>query len=200
MKNVMVSGMAVGVFVFLAAGSADAQTNPGGRPVLAKELAPARAHGELRVVSRVLRSGQEMGNRFTQDGENHNPAVTWTKGPSGTQSYAIIMGDASVDRPEPVVHWVIYNIPSTAERVAENQPKEAELGNGAEQGLNFGNTVGYIGPKLAVGETHQYHIQVFALNTRLKLEPAKTDRADIVQAMKGHVLASGDLVVTHTGN
>jgi len=199
MKNAMVSGMAVVAFVFLGIGSADAQTNPGGRPVLAKQLAPARGHGTIRVVSRVLQAGADMDTRFTQDGENHNPPVTWTKGPSGTRSYAIIMGDASVDRPEPIVHWAIYNLPSTADRVAEDQPKKTELDNGAQQGLNFQNMAGYIGPKLSAGETHQYHIQVFALNTRLNLDPAQADRNDIVNAMKDHVLASGDLVVTYTG-
>ena len=199
MKNAMVSCMAIGAFVFLGVGSAEAQTNPGVRPVLAKELAPARAHGAIRVVSRVLQQGQEMDKRFTQDGENHNPSVTWSKGPTGTRSYAIIMGDASVNGPEPAVHWAIYNLPSTADRVAEDQPKEAELSNGAQQGLNFQNMAGYVGPKLSVGETHQYHIQVFALNTRLNLDPAQTGKNDIVQAMKGHVLALGDLVVTYTG-
>ena len=198
MKSAMIA-IASGAFVFLSAGSTDAQTSPDGRPALAKELAPARGRTALRVVSRVLVGGGNMDKRFTQDGDNHNPAVTWTKGPSGTVSYAIIMGDASVKGPEPVVHWIIYNIPSTADRVAEDQPKEAELDNGAQQGLNFSKAVGYIGPKLSAGETHQYHIQVFALNARLKLEPAQTDKNDVVAAMKGHVLASGDLVVTHTG-
>jgi Raf kinase inhibitor-like YbhB/YbcL family protein len=199
MKNVIVSGIALGALVLLSAGSSNAQTNPGERPKLAIQLAPARGHTTIRVVSRVLQAGEEMDKRFTQDGENRNPPITWSKGPTGTQSYAVIMGDASAGRPEPVVHWIIYNLPSTADRVAEDQPKEGELSSGVQQGLNFQKMPGYIGPKLAAGETHQYHIQVFALNTRLKLDPAQSDREDIVQAMKGHVLASGDLVVNHTG-
>ena len=49
------------------------------------------------------------------------------------------------------------------------------------------------------GQTHSYHFQVFALNTRLDIDPASADRAAVINAMKGRVLAVGDLVGTYTG-
>ena len=60
------------------------------------------------------------------------------------------MEDYSANGSEPAVHWVVYDIPSTAERVAENQPKQAKLVNGALQGLNLRNEAGFIGPKRSV--------------------------------------------------
>src|ERR1043165_9140176 len=128
MKNRAFNAAALGALAVLWAGSANAQEAPGAS-ALAKQLVPARASGTLRVTSRVMQWGQALDERFTQNGENKSPAVTWTQGPRGTLSYAVLMEDASATDSEPVAHWVVYDIPSTAERVAENQPKQAKLDN-----------------------------------------------------------------------
>jgi Raf kinase inhibitor-like YbhB/YbcL family protein len=98
-----------------------------------------------------------------------------------------------------VTHWIVYHLPSTGNRLREHQPTQARLDNGALQALNARKTEGFLGPKPPAGETHPYHIEVFALNTRLRLDPDSAERKDVVNAMKGHVLASGDLVVSYTG-
>jgi len=170
-----------------------------GPPVLAKQLLPARGGARLQVTSEALAFGEAMDLRFTQDGENRSPPIAWSKGPTGTLSYALLVEDGSVKRPEPISHWVVYDLPGTILRIGENQPKSAEISGGAMQGLNVRKEAGFIGPKPPAGETHNYHVEVFALNTRLRLKPDETDRDDIVQAMKGHVLASGDLIVNYTG-
>ena len=199
MKTVLAKSSIMTILVLAAALPAAAESTSGGPPQLAKQLLPAKGGGRLFVTSEALASGQALDERFTQNGENRSPPVSWTKGPTGTVSYAILLEDASVNRPEPVTHWLVYDIPSTVTRVAENQPKQAEISSGAEQGLNVRKEIGFIGPKPPAGETHNYHVQVFALNTRLKLDPAETDRDDMIKAMKGRVLASGDLVVSYTG-
>lgn len=198
MQNRMVKAAALGALAVLYAGSANAQ-DAAGSPVLAKELAPARTGTRLYVTSDAFPSGGTINERYTQNGENRSPPVAWTKGPTGTLSYAIIVEDAGVRRTEPVTHWIVYDIPSTRNRIAYNQPAQAETDSGALQGLNVQKTAGFVGPKPPAGETHPYHIQVFALNTRLRLDPKDADRDDVVKAMKGHVLASGDLVFTYTG-
>jgi hypothetical protein len=171
-----------------------------GPPVLASKLAPAKG-GSLRmlVTSSVFSSGTELDDRFTQNGDNMSPSISWSKGPAGTQSYAVLTEDSGVNRHDPIVHWVIYNLPSTTTSLPQNVPADATLENGANQGKNVRGAVGYIGPKPPAGQTHPYHFQVFALNTRLNIDPAMADRATIVAAMKNHVLAQGDLVVNYTG-
>jgi Raf kinase inhibitor-like YbhB/YbcL family protein len=81
----------------------------------------------------------------------------------------------------------------------QNVPTDATLENGASQAKNVRGTAGYIGPKPPAGQTHPYHFEVFALNTKLSLDPANADRNAVVSAMKNHVLASGDLVANYTG-
>jgi Raf kinase inhibitor-like YbhB/YbcL family protein len=170
-----------------------------GPPVLAKQLDPARGGTKLNVTSEALSSGAALNERFTQNGENHSLPLAWTRGPTGTVAYAILAEDASADRHEPIAHWLMYDIPGTTMRLPENLPKQAELDNGAMQGRNVANETGFLGPKPPAGQTHNYHFQVFALNSRLRLDPAETDRDDLVKAMKGHVPASGDFVATYTG-
>jgi Raf kinase inhibitor-like YbhB/YbcL family protein len=171
-----------------------------GPPVLASKLAPAKG-GSLRllVTSSVFSSGSELDDKFTQNGDNMSPSLTWSKGPAGTQSYAVLAEDSGVNRKDPIVHWIIYNLPSTTRSLPQNVPADATLENGAMQGKNVRGAVGYIGPKPPAGQTHPYHFQIFALNSRLDVDPANADRAAVVAAMKNHVLAQGDLVVNYTG-
>jgi len=189
--------------VTLFAVSANAQgENPsgqGGPPVLAKSLAPARMGGRIMVTSPAFSSGKTLDEKYTQNGANMSPPLAWTKGPVGTRSYVVLAEDSGVNRPEPIVHWIVYNIPSSVLRLSQEMPPGATLEDGALQGKNVAGSTSYIGPKPPAGQTHPYHFQVFALNTTLDIDPANADRATLINAMKGRVLAVGDVVGNYTG-
>ena len=189
------------VALFAASAYAQGQAPAaGGPPVLAKQLAPARGgSSRLLVTSSAFVSGAALDDKYTQNGDNMSPGMAWSKGPLGTQSYAVLAEDSGVNRAEPIVHWVIFNIPSTATGLPQNVPTDATLENGSMQGKNVRGSAGYIGPKPPAGQTHPYHFEVFALNTRLTVDPASADRNTVVNAMKGHVLAQGELVANYTG-
>jgi hypothetical protein len=199
-RKLITSGYFV-VTVFLIPGSdvlAQGQAE-GGPPVLAKQLVTPRATSRLLVTSSAFASGGALNDRYTQNGENMSPPIAWTKGPQGTQSYVLLAEDAGVNRAEPVFHWVVYDIPSTMTQMSGHQPADATLNNGAIQGLNVRKASGFLGPKPPTGQTHPYHFEVFALDTKLRLDPGKSDRNAVVAAMKEHVLADGDIVVNYTG-
>ena len=189
------------VALFAASAYAQGQAPAaGGPPVLAKQLAPARGgSSRLLVTSSAFVSGAALDDKYTQNGDNMSPGMAWSKGPLGTQSYAVLAEDSGVNRAEPIVHWVIFNIPSTATGLPQNVPTDATLENGSMQGKNVRGSAGYIGPKPPAGQTHPYHFEVFALNSRLTVDPASADRNTVVNAMKGHVLAQGELVANYTG-
>jgi Raf kinase inhibitor-like YbhB/YbcL family protein len=178
------------------AGAAAAQAGP---PVLAKDVARARLGGRLQVTSGAFTSGDALDDKYTQNGENISPPLAWSKGPSGTRSYVVLTEDAGVNRHDPVFHWVVYNIPPATTVLHEHLPVDATLDSGVMQGLNVRKTTGFLGPKPPAGQTHPYHFEVFALNTKLDLDPAKTDRNAVLAAMKEHVLATGDIVANYTG-
>ena len=201
-KFVIKAAGSLAVIAFLAGASAYAQAPAGGDgpPVLASKLAPAKG-GSLRLIvtSSVFSSSTELDDRFTQNGDNMSPSISWSKGPAGTQSFVVLTEDAGVNRHDPIVHWVIYNIPSTTTSLPQNVPGDATLENGAMQGKNVRGAVGYIGPKPPAGQSHPYHFEVFAINGKLNVDPGTADRATVVAAMKNRVLAQGDLVVNYTG-
>ncbi len=201
MKSVVRNTVATLAFAVLCAASADAQDQAkAGPPVLAKNIVTARAGGmRMMVTSSSFGSGDALPERYTQFGENISPAITWSKGPIGTMSYVVMAEDSGVNRPEPIVHWIVYNLPSTSDRLPQAVPAGPTLENGAGQGKNVRGEAGYIGPKPPAGQTHPYHFQVFALSSRLNLDPATADRAAVIAAMKGKVLASGDIVGMVTG-
>jgi Raf kinase inhibitor-like YbhB/YbcL family protein len=135
------------------------------------------------------------------------PGVSWSAGPAGTRSYALFMEGEGGARIDPTVHWIVYNIPATATRLPTGIPKEAAIKdpagaiNGREDSSAFqgevDGEVGYRGPNFTAdgGRPHPYSFEVFALDTRLDLDPAKAKRKAVIDAMQGHVLASGVLVV-----
>jgi Raf kinase inhibitor-like YbhB/YbcL family protein len=198
MKKAMIVAVAALAAAVFSDASVNAQ-NQAGPPVLAKDVAPARQGTRLRVVSPAFNPGGAMDQEFTQNGENMSPPLQWSKGPIGTRSYVVIAEDGSVNRPEPIVHWVVYNIPSTVVRLPRDMPDDATLPNGAVQGKSVKGSPGYVGPQPPAGQTHAYHFQVFAVNTTLDIDPANADRNTVLDAIKGRVMASGDLVADYTG-
>ncbi len=153
----------------------------------------------LLVSSGAFTGGAALPEKYTQNGDNISPPINWVRGPQGTLSYVLLAEDSGVNRHDPIVHWVLYDIPSNVTSLSSSMPTEDKLENGAMQGKNIAGKVGYIGPKPPAGQTHPYHFEVFALNTHLNLDPAKADRNTVVNAMKSHVLAVGDLIGDYTG-
>jgi Raf kinase inhibitor-like YbhB/YbcL family protein len=202
MNTVLKGAAAVSILaLFSISASAQSQSAPaqGGPPVLAKNIVPPRMGARLLVTSPAFTSGKTMSDRYTQNGENVPPPLDWVRGPAGTQSYVVLAEDSGVNRAEPIVHWIVYNIPGSARGLAADASTEGPLPNGALQGKNVMGKHSYVGPKPPAGQTHPYHFQVFALNTRLDIDPANADRATVLNAMKGRVLAMGDVIGNYTG-
>ena len=122
------------------------------------------------------------------------PALSWTP-VDGAATYVIIMEDPDAAAPKPFVHWLAWNIaqPMTPEGLSE----EIKLPDGIVQGATSRGSVGYFGPRPPVGDApHRYHLQVFALDTRLDILPG-SDRDTLLAAMRGHVIGEGRLVGTY---
>jgi hypothetical protein len=93
------------------------------------------------------------------------------------------------------VHWVVYNLPPSARQVPEHVPSGNAVAGGSQQGVNDFRTSGYRGPCPPPGKPHRYFFRLYALDTILDLRPP-VHRKDVEAAMKGHVLAQGELMGT----
>src|SRR5437762_6318714 len=126
-------------------------------------------------------------------GEGTSPAMNWANAPSATQSFVLHMHDLDLARNKTTddqAHWVLWNIPATATGLPEGVPKGAQLADGSYQISATGQM--YRGPgAAATGPMHHYMFEIYALDTKLELQPA-TDafetRANVMKAMQGHVL------------
>lgn len=131
---------------------------------------------------------------LTCDGINTSPALAWNAPPVGTKSLALILNDP--DFPEgSFVHWVLFNLPPQSRSLNPSFPTQAELPDGTRQGTNDFNKIGYGGP--CPNGTHHYVFMLFGLDTKLSLSSGST-RAQLDQAMQGHVLARGALTATYS--
>ena len=158
------------------------------------------APAALTVTSPTLTAGQPIPKQHTADGENTSPAFAWTGAPATTKSFALICDDPDVPMPQPFVHWVIYNIPGAAKGLPANIPIDpaaampAEIA-GAIQGPSGFRRPIYRGPAPPPGKVHNYHFTVFALDVADL--PAGLNKAQLVDAMAGHIVGQGQLVATY---
>jgi para-nitrobenzyl esterase len=166
-------------------------TEPG-LALLALRNLPPKTEAKLVVTSPAFKAGGDIPFENTQYKGNAFPGLSWSAGPSGTKSYAIIMqdGDAMV-RGAPILHWTMANIPASDLQLDAGMSAPPA---GAAYGPNIrGAGQAYMGPRTPAGPKHRYHFQVFALDTTLPAS-ALADYASLTTAMKDHVLAGGEMI------
>jgi Raf kinase inhibitor-like YbhB/YbcL family protein len=150
----------------------------------------------LSLSSSAFTNQGEIPSRFTCEGDDVSPALAWSGVPAGSKSLALVVDDP--DAPDPAaprmtwVHWIVYDMPPTTTGLAE---ATKTLPAGAREGLNDWKRTGYGGPCPPIGR-HRYFHKLYALDTALGDLKTPT-RAALEQAMKGHVLAEGQLVGTY---
>jgi Raf kinase inhibitor-like YbhB/YbcL family protein len=150
---------------------------------------------KLAVISSAFDQGHPIPVKYTCRGEDVSPPIKWEGAPANTKSFALICDDP--DAPGGTwVHWVIYNHPSDAPSLPENTAKSETLPNGAAQGRNSFQNIGYGGPCPPSGKAHRYFFKVYALDTLLTLD-SRPDKEKLLAAMKGHILAQGQLMGTY---
>jgi len=149
----------------------------------------------MRLSSTVIQQGGEVPARYTSDGENISPELSWQDFPDKTQSFVLIVHDPDAPRPGGFTHWVLYNIPPSTSHIDENISHDEQVAGLGLQGNNDGGKTGYIGPAPPSG-THRYFFRLFAIDKMLDLPPGATHK-QVSAAIKGHILAQAELVGTY---
>jgi len=137
--------------------------------------------------------GSDIPAKYTQAGDQTSPAITWTNTPAGTVTFLLHMHDMEVSRnrsSDDQLHWLVWNIPGTATRLQEGIPMGAQLQNGAYQISASGQM--YRGPGApANGPRHHYTFELFALDTKVDVQPGSDGfetRTNVMKAIQGHIL------------
>ena len=149
----------------------------------------------LTLTSSLFHHQGDIPRRYTCDGEDISPPLSWSGVPAGAKSLVLIVDDP--DAPDPQapkmtwVHWLLYNIPPAATGLGEGIVAK-HLPKGTLEGVNDWKRTGYGGPCPPVGR-HRYFHKLYALDTILPDQGHPT-KAKIEKAMQGHVLAQAELI------
>ena len=146
----------------------------------------------ITLRSTAFEDGGAIPSKYTCDGENNAPPLSWSGVPEAATSLVVIVEDP--DAPSGTfTHWVVYDLPASTTELPEGVPPEA--GDAFQQGVNDFKKPGYGGPCPPSG-THHYVFQVFALDAPLDLPPGASRQA-VLKAMHNRVLARGRLIGTY---
>ena len=139
----------------------------------------------MKITSSAFQEGGNIPSKFTCDGPDTSPPLQITGVPSSAKSLVLIADDP--DAPTGLfTHWLVWNIPPQTNSIAEGSAAKGVHGTN-----DFGKS-GYRGPCPPPG-THRYSFKIFALDRELDLSSG-AKRSQVDAAMKGHVIAQGELV------
>jgi Raf kinase inhibitor-like YbhB/YbcL family protein len=149
---------------------------------------PVPSKLQLEVTSSAFRANEPIPSEYTCDGSSATPPLTWSQVPKDTKSVAIFVED--IDAPRGAfTHWLITGISPLTTQLASG----GGLPAGAVAAKNSKGEAGYTAPCPPSGK-HRYYFHVFALDTNIG---APATKLDFLTAIKGHVLADGQLMGTY---
>ena len=143
------------------------------------------------LTSTAFTANGPISKKYTGEGEDISPPLSWSGLPRGVKELALICDDPDAPTPKPWVHWEVYRIPPDRSGLPENADDSFAHGQ-----KDFG-TVAYAGPMPPEGHgVHHYRFHLYALDRPTAAGPGLT-KEQLLAAMKGHILAESELVGTY---
>lgn len=148
--------------------------------------APTVQEAGMKLTSSAFEHNQKIPVLYTCDGGNIHPPLAVAGVPEGAKSLTLIVDDP--DAPGGTfTHWVIWNIHPDTAMIAD-----AAVPNESQEGTNSAGQTGFFPPCPPSGQ-HRYFFTLYALDAKLGLD-GKATKADVENAMRGHVIAQSLLV------
>ncbi len=139
----------------------------------------------MKIISSAFQHNSKIPSKYTCDGENISPPLSFVDVPENAKSLALIMDDPDT-RMGTFVHWVLFNIDPKTKGINENF-----VASSISQGLNSANNRGYVGACPPTG-IHRYFFKLCALDAILNL--TNSDKAAVEKSMQGHILEKAELI------
>ena len=151
----------------------------------------------LALSSAAFADGAAIPARFTADGEGLSPPLAWSGLPADTASVVLLVEDAGSPTPQPLVHLIVWNLPSDRSGLGEGDVSKPGSSPDVPVGRNSFLKTAWLPPDPPSGHgQHAYLFQIFALRQTLDLDD-NPGRSALLDAMKGLVLAKGVLIGTY---
>lgn len=186
------AGLLFSLLIFMSAAPDLARSDLGSITANSRTPSPAQESSMFQLKSNAFKADGNIPSRFTCEGENISPELSWSGAPAGTKTFALVLHDPDAPHKGGYTHWVAFNIPATVNHLAENVPKNSSFPDGGTQGKNDDEKSGYTGPCPPSG-SHRYYFHLYAVGGQVDLG-ANTTKADLEKALHGHILAQTELM------
>lgn len=145
----------------------------------------------------AIEAGEEIPTKYTCDGADISPPLSWIDVPGEAKSLALIFDDP--DSPNGIwSHWVLYDLPVDRESLSEGfGSAERKPERDGVQGRNDFGKIGYGGPCPSGATEHRYYFRLYALDEALELPPG-ANRQQLLDRMQGHVVANTEWMGRYT--
>jgi Raf kinase inhibitor-like YbhB/YbcL family protein len=191
------------VFLSIAGGRSDAAEPPDSDRSASGQTANSQGAKKMtfQVTSSAFTQGHPIPKKYTGEGTDVSPPLSWSGIPDGTKELALICDDPDAPNGD-WVHWVLYNLPADAKGLPEGVPRKSKPKepHGAVQGKNSwpdGENIGYRGPMPPRGHgVHHYYFKLYALDMPIAAEPGLSKKA-LVEKINDHILGEGVLMGTY---
>jgi len=143
----------------------------------------------MQLISSAFKNLGLIPPKYTCDGEDISPPLSWSGVPANARSYALICSDP--DSSKGVwYHWAIYDIPFNIRELSENWPVNKNI---PPQAINDFDKIGYKGPCPPDSRAHHYHFKIYALSVdKLEIQAKPTCRQ--IEAACREPLAVAELI------
>ncbi len=152
---------------------------------------PATTVAGFEFTGGDVAAGEPIDARYTCDGDDVSPELSWGGVPDGTAELALVVEDPDAGG---FTHWLVYGMRPNATRLPPRVQPAPRISGPTPllQGENDFDDIGYGGPCPPEGSTHDYVFRLLALDAELGLEPGAT-RGDLDEAAAGHLIAETSL-------
>lgn len=149
----------------------------------------------ITVGSPAFAEGGSLDRRFTADGAGRSPPLVWRGSPAAAGATVIVVEDLDSPTPIPLLHllaWTEGGDGAMAEGVWGPD------GGDERTGYNSFHKRGWLPPDPPPGHgPHRYLFEIFAVDALPDFTGRMVRKADVVAALKGHVLGMGSSVGTY---
>ena len=145
----------------------------------------------IRLTSTSIVDGT-LNKAITCDGQGLSPQLSWSAPPQRSQSLALVVTDRDSPLGYNFVHWVIYKLAANTRELPAGVSAQTTLPNEAEQGKNDKDKAEYSPPCPPGKSIHHYDFILYAVDAVVDLH--SPSKKQLLQAIRGHVLARGELI------
>jgi Raf kinase inhibitor-like YbhB/YbcL family protein len=148
---------------------------------------PRPTRSTVGLTSSAFLDGSGIPSRYTCDGEDVAPPLTWTRVPARARSLVLLVEDQNAPGGA-FVHWSVYDLPR-----GSSGTETGHLPQGSVEGRNSFGRFGYGGPCPPRGDPpHHYVFSIHALDDKPGLPPGASPAA-VREAVAAHAIAAGVL-------